>query len=43
MGLYSGPRGPHGDWGKRVPPLFEKWHQQVHSQEAQPATPAPAA
>jgi len=32
-----GPIGPHGEWGKRVPPLFEKWHQRAHEHEAQPA------
>jgi hypothetical protein len=32
-----GPRGPHGEWSKRVPPLFEKWHRHAHEQEAQPA------
>ena len=29
------PIGPHGEWGKRVPPLFERWHQRVHEQPAQ--------
>ena len=24
--------GPHSAWGKRVPPLFEKWHQRAHEQ-----------
>jgi hypothetical protein len=28
----------HGEWGKRVPPLVEKWHKQLHEQEA----PTPA-
>ncbi len=39
-----GPRGRHGEWGKRVPPMFEMWHKRAHEQEqqAQPATPAPA-
>ena len=32
------PIGPHGEWGKRVPPMFEKWHNRAHEQEAQPAT-----
>ena len=31
------PRGSHGEWGKRVPPLFEKWHAAAHASEAQPA------
>ena len=34
------PIGPHsfsqGEWGKRVPPLFEMWHKRAHEQEAQP-------
>ncbi|CAG0935081.1 hypothetical protein TFLX_03906 [Thermoflexales bacterium] len=38
FGLHHGPfSGPHGEWGKRVPPLFEKWHKQMHEQETQPA------
>jgi hypothetical protein len=36
-GEKRGPIGPHGEWGKRIPPLFEKWHQRAHEQEAQPA------
>lgn len=28
--------GPHGEWGKRVPPLFEMWHNRAHAQAAQP-------
>ena len=42
MGLH----GPHGEWGKRVPPMFEMWHKRAHEQELQaqqPAAPAPAA
>jgi hypothetical protein len=38
--------GPHSDWGKRVPPLFEMWHKRAHEQDQpaqQPAAPAPAA
>ncbi len=40
-GLHGGPRG---EWGKRVPPMFEMWHKRAHEQEqqAQPTTPAPA-
>jgi len=34
--------GPRGEWGKRVPPLFEKWHAAAHASEAQPAASAPA-
>ena len=34
-GKKRGPRGPHGEWGKRVPPMFEKWHQRAHEQEQQ--------
>ena len=30
-----GPHGPRGEWGKRVPPMFEKWHQRAHEQEQQ--------
>jgi hypothetical protein len=29
------PRGPHGEWAKRVPPMFEMWHKRAHEQEAQ--------
>jgi hypothetical protein len=31
------PIGPHGEWGKRVPPLFDakRWHQRAHEQAAQ--------
>ncbi len=29
------PAGPRGEWEKRVPPLFEKWHQRAHASEAQ--------
>jgi hypothetical protein len=38
------PRGPHGEWGKRVPPMFEMWHKRAHEQDqaAQPPAPAPA-
>ena len=30
-----GSRGPHGEWGKRVPPMFdaERWHKRAHEQE----------
>ena len=39
MGLRS---RPHGEWGKRVPPMFDKWHQRAHApeQQAQPAASA---
>ena len=40
------PRGfaaHRGEWGKRVPPLFEKWHTAAHAQESQPAASTPAA
>ncbi len=34
----GGPRsGLHGEWGKRVPPFFEKWHEAAHA----PKPPAP--
>ncbi len=45
MGLH-GPYGHHGEWGKRVPPMFEMWHKRAHEQEQaaqQPPAPAPAA
>ncbi len=41
----GGPRGfvaHRGEWGKRVPPLFEKWHAAAHAQESQPTTSTPA-
>ena len=28
-----GPHGPHSEWGKRVPPMFEMWHKRAHEQE----------
>ena len=41
------PIGPRGEWGKRVPPMFDaqRWHKRAHEQEqaVQPAAPAPAA
>ena len=46
MGLHNGLHGPRGEWGKRVPPMFEMWHKRAHEQEQaaqQPATPAPTA
>ena len=44
-GKQHRPIGPRGEWGKRVPPLFDLWHQRAHEQEqaAQSAAPAPAA
>ncbi len=43
-GLHGGLHGPRGEWGKRVPPMFEMWHKRAHEQEqqAQPSTPAAA-
>ena len=41
-GLH-GPHGLHGEWGKRVPPMFEKWHNLAHAQEQQAQPPTPAA
>jgi hypothetical protein len=32
-----GLHGPRGDWSRRVPPMFEKWHQRAHEQESQSA------
>jgi hypothetical protein len=45
MGLHSSLHGPRGEWGKRVPPLFEMWHKRAHEQEpaAQQPTATPAA
>ena len=39
IGLHT---GLHGEWGKRVPPMFDKWHQRAHApeQQAQPAASA---
>lgn len=28
-----GHRAPHGAWAKRVPPMFDMWHQRAHEQE----------
>ena len=39
-GEQRSPAGHHGDWQKRVPPLFEKWHQRAH--DAQRESPSPA-
>jgi len=42
-GAEGEPRGfaaHRGEWSKRVPPLFEKWHRQAH--ESQPASPSAA-
>jgi hypothetical protein len=34
-GLHSGLHsGLHGEWGKRVPPFFEKWHEAAHAPKA---------
>ena len=38
MGL----RGPHSEWGKRVPPMFEMWHKRAHEQEQAAQQPAAA-
>jgi hypothetical protein len=39
IGLH-GPHGQRGEWGKRVPPMFdaERWHKRAHEQ----AAPTPA-
>jgi hypothetical protein len=45
LGLH-GPHGPHSEWGKRVPPMFDMWHKRAHEQEQaaqQPPAAAPAA
>jgi hypothetical protein len=36
-----GPAWKHGHWAKGVPPIFEEWHRQAHSQEGEPASPSP--
>jgi hypothetical protein len=36
-GEKHGPISPRGEWDKRVPPLFEKWHAHAHEQEAHSA------
>jgi hypothetical protein len=44
-GAEGGPHGftaHRGEWGKRVPPLFEKWHTAAHAQESQPTASTPA-
>jgi hypothetical protein len=38
-GLHS-PHSPRGEWGKRVPPMFEMWHKRAHEQEQQAQQPA---
>ena len=30
-----GLHGPHSEWGKRVPPMFEMWHKRAHASEVQ--------
>ena len=35
-----GLHGPRGDWGKRVPPMFEMWHKRAHEQEQAAQQPA---
>ncbi len=40
IGLH-GPRGERSEWGKRVPPMFERWHKRAHEQE-QAAAAVPA-
>ena len=32
-------RGPRGEWGKRVPPMFDMWHKRAHEQESQLSRP----
>jgi hypothetical protein len=39
MGLH-GPHGHRGEWGKRVPPMFEMWHKRAHEQEQAAQQPA---
>ena len=40
IGLRHGPHGRHGEWGKRVPPMFEMWHKRAHEQEQAAQQPA---
>ena len=35
-----GLHGPHGEWGKRVPPMFAMWHKRAHELEQQVQQPA---
>ena len=37
-----GPGWRHGHWAKGVPPIFEEWHRQAHSQEDDSASSSPA-
>ena len=39
-GERSRPIDSHGEWGKRVPPLFEIWHKRAHEQEQAAQQPA---
>ncbi len=37
LGAEGEPRGfaaHRGEWGKRVPPLFEKWHRLAHESQS---------
>jgi hypothetical protein len=36
----SGPGWKHGPWDKDIPPRFEEWHRQAHSQGAEQTLPA---
>ena len=36
----TGLRGPHSEWSKRVPPLFEMLHKRAHEQEQAAQQPA---
>ena len=29
-----GPAEHRGEWGRRVPPLFEKWHRMAHETQS---------
>jgi hypothetical protein len=40
IGPHRGLHGPHGEWGKRVPPMFEMWHKRAHEHEQQAPQPA---
>ena len=35
-----GSHSHHGEWGKRVPPMFDMWHKRAHEQELPAQQPA---
>ncbi|MFN8458521.1 MAG: hypothetical protein U0401_28355 [Anaerolineae bacterium] len=43
--MWGGPWGRghgwrHGPWEKGVPPMFEEWHRQAHSQSTESSSPS---